>query len=206
MPKARNAIALFFITTEKSGKVLEPENMFYLFPETIHACFEEATGRQHFLLRLVFGRPYADVEQFMVELMRVYPLLIQTYTIFESKKYHDVTSKARWFAERAFAATWDLAAQCKGSEFDRPETFFAWIMTKVLKLSIHSIYCFASLLIHVVPGPHFRRRHMEREEEAGGTQEAEEGFRRMETSQPSTSRSGWRIILEQTVKELPCFC
>jgi hypothetical protein len=46
MPKRPNAIALFFATTEKSGKVLEPENLFYLFPDSIYSCFEEGSGKQ----------------------------------------------------------------------------------------------------------------------------------------------------------------
>ena len=189
MPKRPNAIALFFATTEKSGKVLEPENLFYLFPDSIYSCFEEGSGKQSFLLKLAYGRPYADAERFMAEVMRVYPLLIQTYAVYVPSNYHAVTAKARDILERPNATTWNLKEQCRASEYGSAEVFFAWIMTKVIRTNP----CTGEGLMPPFAGHHAGTVGLGWEEEEGGNPEAKEGLRLAAEggiTQPSTNRRG----------------
>ena len=132
MPKSRSAIALFFFTTSNSGNVFEPENLFYLLPNSVYWCFEETTGRQFFLLRLMFGRNYEDVELFMQELMLGHPLMIDQHVIIERTQWHLIAGKSKDIIDRPSGKVWNLNEQCKASPFKTAEAYFAWIMTKVI--------------------------------------------------------------------------
>ena len=126
---AQKVIGMYLVM--KKENTLKPINYIFLVPDCVLSFIDESTETEHHLMKLHYGRPMAEAQYFIEQLVYSFPLLLLKHKVYASKD-----SNAFHFMKGLFNAKketnlsqWHMHEAC--SEFSSVDTCLSFMMAQV---------------------------------------------------------------------------